>query len=59
MTVKELAEILKKAAKEGYADHEVGGLVFNNFYEFSELFVTQAPDGTPLFVFELDIQHDA
>jgi hypothetical protein len=37
VTVQELADILKKAAKEGYADHEVGGLVFNNFYEFSEL----------------------
>jgi len=59
VTVKELAEILKKAAKEGYADHQVGGLVFNNFYDFSELFVTKSPDGTSLFVFELDIQADA
>lgn len=59
MTVAELAEILKKASKEGYADYEVGGLIFNNFYEFRELFVTTAPDGTKLFVFEVDIETDA
>jgi hypothetical protein len=59
MTVAELADIMKRAVKEGYADHEVGGLIFNNFYDFRELFVTTAPDGTKLFVFELDIEADA
>jgi len=59
MTVAELAEIMKQAVKEGYGSHQVGGLIFNNFYDFRELFVTNAPDGTKLFVFELDIEVDA
>lgn len=59
MTVKELTEVLQQAVAEGYGSYQVGGSVFNNFYDFRELFVTKAEDGVKLFVFELDIEVDA